>query len=68
MRPAGPTLSLFAQWLRPTTNKGKTNPSGLVFFLLPRDGTGTCKSLRVLAEPRSTSEAETGIPGHGDGW
>ena len=25
MRPAGATLRLFAQWLRPTTNKGKTN-------------------------------------------
>ena len=37
MRPAGATLRLFAQWLRPTTNKGKTNPSGLAFFcLLPR--------------------------------
>ena len=32
MRPAGATLRLFAQWLRPTTNKGKANPSGLAFF------------------------------------
>ena len=32
MRPAGATLRLFAQWLRPTTNKGKTKPSVVAFF------------------------------------
>ena len=32
MRPAGATLGLFAQWLRPTTNTLKANPNRLAFF------------------------------------
>ena len=37
MGPAGATLRLFAQWLRPTTNTLKANPNRLAFFcLLPR--------------------------------
>jgi hypothetical protein len=48
MRPAGATLRLFAQWLHPTTNKGKTNPSGLAFFcLLPSVYGGCCGFLRT---------------------
>ena len=32
MRPAGATLRLFAQWLRPTTKPLKANPNRLAFF------------------------------------
>ena len=56
MRSAGATLRLFAQWLRPTTNKGKTNPSGLAFFcLLPRVCAGSCGFLRTTERAISAS-------------
>jgi hypothetical protein len=44
MRPAGATLRLFAQWLRPTTNTLKANPNRLAFFVCYRVFT------RVLAD------------------
>lgn len=54
MRPAGATLRLFAQWLRPTTNKG--NPTLRGWFFLP---TTTCLfgllelALQVVVRPLS---------------
>ena len=48
MRPAGATLRLFAQWLRPTTNTLKANPNRLAFFL---PATACLRGfLRVLAD------------------
>ena len=56
MRPAGATLRLFAQWLRPTTNTLKANPNQLAFFcLLPRVCAGSCGFLRTAESAISAS-------------
>ena len=56
MRPAGATLWLFAQWLRPTTNTLKANPNRLAFFcLLPRVCAGSCGFLRTSERGISVS-------------
>ena len=57
MRPAGTTLSLFAQWLRPTTNTLKANPNRLAFFCVRPAWAHSygCKSRRKLI---TTSEAK----------